>query len=237
MLDRPDSVPAPFQPALVVLNGCALELDPRGGLFWPAERLLVVADLHLEKGSAFARRGQMLPPYDTAETLVRLESLVAGLQPRTIVALGDSFHDRWGEERLEPEARTRLQALQHGRTFIWIAGNHDPEPAKDLGGDWAREMRVGPLVLRHEPSPSPCAGEIAGHLHPVAQLTVRGRGIRRRCFATDGERLVLPALGAYAGGLNVRDAAVAGLFADRFEAHLLGADRTFRIASHACRAD
>ncbi|GGF80808.1 metallophosphatase [Azorhizobium oxalatiphilum] len=233
MLARTDSVPDPF----VALHGCAIRLDPRGALVWPDEGLLVVADLHLEKGSAFARRGQMLPPYDTTETLARLEALVAAHQPRTIVALGDSFHDRWGAERLSPDARSRLSALQAGRNFIWIAGNHDPEPHADLQGDWARELRIGPLVLRHEPGETHEPGEIAGHLHPVARLVVRGRSIRRRCFATDGHRLVLPALGAYAGGLNVRHGAVAGLFAGGFEAHMLGADRTYRIASTACLGD
>ncbi|WP_029005958.1 ligase-associated DNA damage response endonuclease PdeM [Azorhizobium doebereinerae] len=230
MLARTDSGPGP----LTALHGCAVRLDPRGGLFWPDEHLLVVADLHLEKGSAFARRGQMLPPYDTAETLARLEALVAALAPRRIVALGDSFHDRWGAERLPDEARRRLRALAAGRDFLWIAGNHDPEPNGELEGDWAREARIGPLVLRHEPAEVPEPGEVAGHLHPVARLSVRGRSIRRRCFATDGRRLVLPALGAYAGGLNVRHGAVAGLFAGPFEAHLLGAARTYRIASTAC---
>lgn len=233
MLARTDSVPLPFLP----LCGAAVQLDPRGALVWPDEGLLVVADLHLEKGSAFARRGQMLPPYDTSETLTRLEALAADHRPRVIIALGDSFHDRWGAERLDDAARSRLAALQAGRTFVWIAGNHDPEPAKDLGGEWAREVHVGPLVLRHEPSAEGAAGEVAGHLHPVARITVRGRSIRRRCFATDGARLVLPALGAYAGGLNVRHGAVAGLFAGAFEAHVLGEGRTFKIASHACRMD
>lgn len=233
MLDRTDSPPLP----LVPLHGAMVRLDPRGGMFWPGESLLVVADLHLEKGSAYARRGQMLPPYDTAETLTRLEALVADLRPRVIVALGDSFHDRWGAERLDSDARARLTALQQSRSFIWIAGNHDPEPAKDLGGEWTRELRVGPLVLRHEPCADGAPGEVAGHLHPVARLTVRGRAIRRRCFATDGARLLLPALGAYAGGLNVRDGAVSGLFTGGFEAHLLGEGRTFKIASHACRMD
>ncbi|MGU3497021.1 ligase-associated DNA damage response endonuclease PdeM [Xanthobacteraceae bacterium A53D] len=232
MLARTDSVPDPF----VALHGCAVRLDARGALVWPDEGLLVVADLHLEKGSAFARRGQMLPPYDTAETLGRLEALVADHQPRTIVALGDSFHDRWGAERLSTDARQRLCAMQVGRSFIWIAGNHDPEP-QGLEGEWSRELRIGPLTLRHEPSETPEAGEVAGHLHPVARLVVRGRSIRRRCFATDGRRMVLPALGAYAGGLNVRHSAIGALFSNGFEAHMLGTGRTYRIAANACLAD
>ncbi len=233
MLARVDSASDP----LTALNGCAVWLDPRGALVWPDERLLVVADLHLEKGSAFARRGQMLPPYDTVETLARLEALVHAHQPRTIVSLGDSFHDRWGAERLDDEARRRLAALQAGRSFIWVAGNHDPEPQAGLEGEWVRELSLGPLVFRHEPSEHHTPGEVAGHLHPVARLSVRGRSIRRRCFATDGRRVVLPALGAYAGGLNVRHGALAGLFAGPFEAHMLGEGRTYRIASTACLMD
>ncbi len=219
------------------MNGAELVLDPSGGLVWPAQGLLAVADLHLEKGSAFARRGQMLPPYDTLETLTQLEHLVARWQPAVVIALGDSLHDRWGAERLHPSALARLEALRKGRDFIWIPGNHDPEPSPALGGEWARGLRIGPLLFRHEPLAEPLAGEVAGHLHPSARLVVRGRSIRRRCFATDGHRMVLPALGAYAGGLNVRHPALSGLFARKFEAHMLGRERTYRIEFGACLAD
>ncbi len=233
MLARSDSVPL----SAVDLNGAEVVLDPAGALYWPQERLLAVADLHLEKGSAFARRGQMLPPYDTAEPLSHLERVVERWRPRILVSLGDSLHDRWASERLDAHARARLRALQAGRTFLWIAGNHDPEPAQDLAGDWARDWRLGPLTFRHEPTRSGHAGEVAGHLHPVARLVVRGRSLRRRCFAGDGTRMILPALGAYTGGLNVRDRAFHGLFGAAFEAHLLGAERTYRIAGTACLAD
>ena len=120
--------------------------------------------------------------------------------------------------------------------MVWIAGNHDPDPSSELGGIHMTEMRVGPLTLRHEPGMA-SEGEIAGHFHPVAKIVVRGRGIRRRCFATNGARMVLPALGAYAGGLNVRDAALSGLFAGAFSAHMVGGARTYRIAHHACLPD
>jgi len=233
MLACSDSVPLTILP----LNGAELVLDPAGALVWPEQQVMVVADLHLEKGSFFARRGQMLPPYDTTETLLRLEALAARWQPRTLIALGDSLHDRRAAERLDPSAVLRLKALQSGRTFIWIAGNHDPEPAHDLSGDWAREVGIGPLTFRHEPRARATPGEVAGHLHPAARLAVRGRSLRRRCFATDGTRMVLPALGAFTGGLNVRHGACAGLFAGRFEAHVLGADRTYRFTSDACLAD
>lgn len=218
----------------IALAGARLVLDPAGALWWPSERALIVADLHLEKGSAFAARGVPLPPYDTRATLALLDRIVGRWAPRTIIALGDSFHDRAGADRLGGEERATLATLARGRDFVWIAGNHDPEPVAGLGGRHAGELRIGPLTLRHEPASGPAEGEVAGHFHPVARLVLRGRGVRRRCFATDGRRLVLPALGAYAGGLNIRDAALAGLFPGAYEAHLVGAARTYRIAHHAC---
>lgn len=221
----------------MALHGAEVVLDPAGGLFWPAEGLLAVADLHLEKGSALARRGRMLPPYDTADTLTQLEGMVARWSPRTIIALGDSFHDCGGAERLHPAAHARLRLLQAGRSFIWIAGNHDPKPSPLLAGEWAVEARIGSLVFRHEPAAEGEPGEVAGHLHPAARIAVRGRTIRRRCFATDGRRMVLPAIGAYAGGLNVRHPALAGLFRGPFDAHMLGRERTYRVAVRVCVMD
>ncbi|HQS09728.1 MAG: phosphoesterase [Rhizobiales bacterium 24-66-13] len=233
MLARADSVP----PSFVGLAGAELVLDRRGALAWPERGVLAVADLHLEKASAFARRGQMLPPYDSADTLARLEALIARWAPALVIALGDTLHDRWAQERIAPQTRDRLAALQRGRSFIWIAGNHDPEPNALLEGEWAREIRIGPLTFRHEPLPGEVTGEVAGHLHPVARLVQRGHSIRRRCFATDGMRMVLPALGSLTGGLNVRHPAVSGLFGGRYEAHMLGTARTYRIAADACLGD
>lgn len=223
--------------AAVTLAGATLVLDAAGALWWPSERMLIVADLHLEKGSAFAVRGVPLPPYDSRATLDLLARLVARRRPRVLVALGDSFHDRGGADRLGPDERASLAELARGCDLVWIAGNHDPAPMPGLAGDSADELRVGPLTLRHEPEAGADEGEIAGHFHPVARVVVRGRSLRRRCFATDGRRLVLPALGAYAGGLNIRDAAVAGLFGGAYDAHLVGAARTYRIAHHACQPD
>ncbi|WP_420712736.1 ligase-associated DNA damage response endonuclease PdeM [Ancylobacter sp. SL191] len=219
------------------LADARLVLDCAGALYWPAERMLIAADLHLEKGSSFAARGVPLPPYDTRATLALLGEIVARWNPRRLVLLGDSFHDRRGAERLGLLEREQLADLMRGREVVWVAGNHDPDPMPGLGGTPADELRVGPLSLRHEPSAQPVTGEIAGHLHPVARLVVRGRGLRRRCFASDGARLVMPALGAYAGGLNIRDAAVAGLFAGDFAAHLVGGARIYRFAHHACLPD
>jgi DNA ligase-associated metallophosphoesterase len=218
--------------------GVALVADPTGALYEPASGALIVADLHLEKGSSFARRGQFLPPYDTATTLGRLARLVDAFRPRAVIALGDSFHDRDGPARLGASDRDSLSALQRGRQWIWISGNHDPEPPTGCGGEAAEELRIDALSLRHEPRPGAAEGELAGHLHPVAKVAVRGRGVRRRCFATDGARIVLPAFGAYAGGLNVRDAAFGGLFAPgALTAWMLGDAGVYAIAAWGLRPD
>src|SRR6267378_4379713 len=185
------------------LGNVTLAADCLGALYWPEEGLLVVADLHLEKGSSFARRGQLLPPYDTTETLARLARVIARYAPRTVVALGDSFHDGDGPARLSPADRTALTALQRGRGWIWITGNHDPDPVEGIGGSFGATLALGALQFRHAPSRNAPQGEIAGHLHPVARIAQRGRAVSRRCFATDGKTLVMPAFGAYAGGLNI----------------------------------
>ena len=212
------------------LAGAALVADPSGALVWPAERTLVVADLHLEKGSSLAaRRGALLPPYDTAATLAALTRVVARLDPRRVVALGDSFHDPAGPSRMAGGMREALGVLMRGRDWVWVAGNHDPEPP-GLGGDAIPELRLGPLTLRHEPAPDGGEGEIAGHLHPAARLLWRGRSLRRRCFAADGKRLVLPAFGAYAGGLNVLDGAFAAVFRSRPRVMLLGRGQVYPVS-------
>jgi uncharacterized protein len=199
---------------------------------------LVVADLHLEKGSAFAARGVLLPPFDTAETLARLARLIAHYAPRRVIALGDNFHDCGGPARMADRDRAALAALQRGRDWLWIAGNHDPDPADNIGGDFLAQLALGPFTFRHEPLRQPQAGEVAGHLHPVARVARRGRGVSRRCFASDGERLVMPAFGAYAGGLNIRDRAFAALFGVRpFIAHMLGARRLYAVAAAQCLPD
>jgi hypothetical protein len=220
------------------LAGAALVADSAGALYWPDESLLVVADLHLEKGSAFAARGVLLPPYDTVATLARLAALIERYAPRLVIALGDSFHDGGGPERLPDISRAALKTLQRGRDWLWIAGNHDPDPRENIGGRFAEVLAIGPLTFRHEPSAMSCDGEIAGHLHPLARVARRGRAVSRRCFASDGCRLVMPAFGAYAGGLNVRDRAIASLFgALSFTAHMLGERRIYAFAAAKCLAD
>lgn len=212
------------------LSGETLTLDRCGGLWLADHRTLIVSDLHLEKGSAYAARtGQFLPPYDTRETLACLHEAVARFDPACIVALGDSFHDSRGPERMEPGDRAMVAALQQGRDWVWIAGNHDAAVSEGVGGRYAEVMTLGGLTLRHEPTPGAAPGEIAGHLHPCGKVAMRGRAVRRRCFVTDGTRLVMPAFGAYAGGLNVRDAAFEPLFSAGFTAHLLGDGRVFSI--------
>ncbi|TYR29411.1 ligase-associated DNA damage response endonuclease PdeM [Mesorhizobium microcysteis] len=210
--------------------------DPRGALFFPDSRVLVVSDLHLEKGSAYARRGQLLPPYDTGATLDLLAAVIAEHRPATIISLGDSFHDGWGAERMPQSYRERLLALMTGREWIWVAGNHDPDAPVGLPGMVAGEIALGRLRFRHEPLTGAEPGEIAGHLHPGAVIVQRGRAVRRRCFATDGERLVMPAFGAYTGTLNVLDRAYRGLFRwETFFAHMLGADRVYAMAHRRLR--
>jgi DNA ligase-associated metallophosphoesterase len=210
-----------------------LVADLSGALFWEDERLLVVSDLHLEKGSSFATRGVLLPPYDTVATLSRLAAVIARHDPRTVIALGDSFHDRNAHDRLSGPDRDAIAALQMRRDWIWISGNHDPALPSDLGGIVASEVAVGPIAFRHEPTGA--SGEIAGHLHPKARVSTRGRAMERRCFASDGERAVMPAFGAYTGGLSIRDAAFAKIFkTPGFVAHVLGDARLHTIAASRC---
>jgi hypothetical protein len=156
----------------------------------------------------------MLPPYDTRATLALLAKLIAYWKPARVVALGDSFHDKLGPAFIGDEDAVHLRGLIELCDWLWILGNHDPELPVWLGGARAENVEIADLTLRHEPSRSLAPGEIAGHLHPSAKITGRGRTVRRRCFATDGARLVMPAFGAFTGGLNIRDDAFAPLFPD-----------------------
>jgi uncharacterized protein len=230
--------PSETRIATVDVSGVTFHADLSGALFWAEQSLLVVSDLHFEKGSSFAARGVLLPPYDTTATLARLARLIDRYAPRLVIALGDSFHDGGGPSRMSDVSRAALTALQRGRDWIWITGNHDPEPADGIGGRFAGVLALGGLTFRHEPSPGAYDGEIAGHLHPLARVAKRGRAVSRRCFAADGLRLVMPAFGAYAGGLNVRDRAIASLFGvSGFTAHMLGDRRLYAIAAGRCLPD
>ena len=204
-----------------------------GALWLPAHGALVAGDLHLEKGSAYAARGQLLPPYDSRATLDRLEAEIAELKPERVVLLGDSFHDSRSIGRMPADDRTRLDRLAFGRDWVWLEGNHDREAltAADAGavsglpGRVVGDLRLGALFLTHEPMPEAEDGEVAGHLHPCARVVAHARMVRRPCFVTDGRRLLLPAFGAFTGGLNVKDAAIAGLFTEPPMAAALGKDR------------
>ncbi|CAL80335.1 conserved hypothetical protein; putative ICC-like phosphoesterase [Bradyrhizobium sp. ORS 278] len=214
------------------IAGVTLRADLSGALIWDEQRLLVVSDLHLEKGSSYAARGTLLPPFDTVATLRRLEAVIAHYDPRTVIALGDSFHDRDAHARLTGDDRACIANLQVGRDWVWITGNHDPAP-HGIGGDVADEITIHAVTFRHEPTGA--RAEIAGHLHPKARVATRARTLERRCFVSDGERAVMPAFGAYAGGLSVRDAAFAKLFPKRaFIAHVLGDTRLHSIAAARC---
>lgn len=204
--------PAGFGDLTIQIAGIETTLRPSGALWLARQGLLVVADLHLEKGSAYAARGQLLPPYDTRETLNRLGAEIDALEPRTVVLLGDTLHDRQAEARIAGPDREQLGAISDRLQLVWVCGNHDPDGAGELGGVSAESVEVAGLVLRHEPSPAPARGEVSGHLHPCLRVRGPAGDIRRRCFASDGQRLILPAFGAYAGGLNLRDAAFATLF-------------------------
>jgi DNA ligase-associated metallophosphoesterase len=211
------------------LRGLEIVCRAEGALWVEAHAVLIVADLHLEKGSSFAVRGQMLPPYDTRETLARLHSEVERLSPRMLVFLGDTFHDPGGEDRLEESDHALLEALALGRTVLWLAGNHDRAAPRSLPGDTAEVFSVAGLDLVHEPTEIPKGLEVAGHLHPCAKVRGRAASVRRRCFVTDGERVIMPAFGAYAGGLNVRDTTFDKLLRRRPLAAVLGKDRVHAI--------
>ena len=223
---------------MLSLGGADLVIEPAGALFWAEESLLVVADLHLEKGSAYAARRIFLPPYDTAVTLARLAALIAVYAPRRVLALGDSFHDTAAEARLSGTDRASLVELQRGRDWIWIAGNHDPQIPAQLAGDKHDEIRLGAITFRHAPLPAPDGVEIAGHLHPAARVVASGGSVRRRCFVSDDRRCVMPAFGAFAGGLNWRDPVFAALFSeDDGFAHVMGRDRVYKVSAANCLPD
>ncbi len=218
--------------ATIEIAGVEAVCDPLGALYLPGSRTLVVSDLHLEKGAAFARRGSMLPPYDTALTLQLLDMVIDRTRPARVISLGDSFHDRHGAAGLPDACDRQLRALMSGREWFWIAGNHDPDQPGDLDGHCVQELQFDGLRFRHEPSADREAahGEIAGHLHPAARVVRRSKGVRRPCFATDGTRAILPSFGVMTGGLNLRHGAFDGLF-DRksLTAHLLGRERIYSV--------
>lgn len=213
-------------------------LDPAGVAYFVEARILVVSDLHLEKGSSYARRRVYLPPYDTAATLARLAAMVTKYDPATIISLGDGFHDEQASARLGDDARDAIAAIAARREMIWVTGNHDPLPPEGVPGESVEMLALGRTVFRHIPDASEFGHEVCGHLHPCARIVGGGRSVRRPCFASDGIRLVMPSFGVFTGGLNVCDDSFAGLFEmSRFRAYMLGKDRIFPVGERKLHAD
>jgi DNA ligase-associated metallophosphoesterase len=210
-------------------SGQDLMALPQGALFWPARRALLVADLHLEKASWFARLGQMLPPYDSIATLTELGAIVEATGASEIWCLGDSFHDRHGCDRLPAPARERLLALTGATRWTWITGNHDPGFADHCGGEIVEEAEVDGLLLRHEADPAETRPELSGHFHPKLRITQRGRHISRRCFVATERKLILPAFGSLTGGLDAGHPEIIRAVGGSAEALVPVADRLLRF--------
>ncbi|HEY0044572.1 MAG TPA: ligase-associated DNA damage response endonuclease PdeM [Allosphingosinicella sp.] len=202
---------------------------PQGALFWPSRRALLVADLHLEKASWFARLGQMLPPYDSIATLSDLTALVTATGAEEIWCLGDSFHDRHGCDRLPERARELLLSLTGSVRWTWITGNHDPGFADHCGGAIVEESQVDGLLLRHEADPSELRPELSGHFHPKLRIMHRGRRLSRRCFVATERKLILPAFGSLTGGLDAGHPEIVKAVGTKAEALIPVADRLLRF--------
>jgi hypothetical protein len=216
---------------MVRFSFCGHELMAlaQGALFWPSRRALLVADLHLEKASWFARLGQMLPPYDSIATLADLTALAVSTGAEEIWCLGDSFHDRHGCDRLPAKAREMLTALTAATRWTWITGNHDPAFADPCGGALAGEMEVDGLLLRHEADPAESRPELSGHFHPKLRIQHRGRKVSRRCFVATERKLILPAFGSLTGGLDAGHPEIVRAVGPKAEALVPVADRLLRF--------
>jgi DNA ligase-associated metallophosphoesterase len=203
------------------LAGVSLCARGSGALWWPERGILTVSDLHLGKSERIARLGgAMLPPYETRDTLARLEAEIRALEPRTVVCLGDSFDDRAAADSLSEDDRLWLSRLMAGRAWVWIAGNHDPGPV-ELGGTYLAELPRPPLTFRHVARLG-ASGEVSGHYHPKAGLRARGRQISRPCFLYDSDRVILPAFGTYTGGLRADGPELSALMRREARAVLTG---------------
>jgi DNA ligase-associated metallophosphoesterase len=203
------------------LAGAALVARGSGALHWPARGLLCISDLHLGKSERRARLGAAhLPPYETRDTLARLEADLKATDPETVVCLGDSFDDRAAADALREEDRLHIAALQAGRRWIWIEGNHDPGPV-ELGGTHLAELPLPPLRFRHIARPDG-VGEVSGHYHPKTTLRTRAGAVTRAAFLIDADRVILPAYGTYTGGLRSDAPPLAGLMRPEAVAVLTG---------------
>ena len=219
--------PVPDTPVLR-FAGHNFEPLPSGALFWRARETLLVADLHFEKMASFARRGQMLPPYDPAMTLARLETDLRRTGAKRLIALGDSFHRPEAATWLTPADRIRLDAVTEAVECLWLSGNHDPAPHA-IGGVCLPEIELEGLHFTHEPKKGR-TGLVAGHLHPAARIAMEGRATRKPCFVHDNRLLILPAYGSSTGALNILSQAFSGLFHwPALEVVMLGRDRTYPV--------
>lgn len=178
-----------------------------GAVFWPRENALLVADLHLEKASFYARHGQMLPPYDSRETLGRVAEALRETGARRVFCLGDNFHDSAGTARLEPHAAGMLAALTRATDWVWITGNHDSD-AVHAAGTLAEELEVSGVILRHRTRLGETRPELSGHWHPKLTVAAQGKRIVRPCAVSSETRLILPAFGALTGGMNAANPAI-----------------------------
>lgn len=219
----------------ITLSGMDFIPDLSGALYAPAFKALLVADLHLEKGTSLARRGVHLPPYDTRESLLQLRAAIAEARPERLIFLGDSFHDGGARERIDAADLALLRSFASAAETVWITGNHDPAPPADIGGTIVEEMTLGSVTLRHQPKAlAPGESEVSGHLHPAAAVHARGHRIRCRCFIADERRLIMPAFGSYTGALSVRSDAFSGLFGD-FHVWMIGSKAVHRFPASQVR--
>ncbi|MBA3527035.1 MAG: ligase-associated DNA damage response endonuclease PdeM [Pseudomonadota bacterium] len=200
-----------------------------GALFWPERQALLVADLHLEKASWFARLGQLLPPYDSHATLTAVAAELARTGARRLYCLGDSFHDRFGCDRLPEQSRALLTAMTAAVDWTWIIGNHDPDFADHCGGTIVEEVELGGIVLRHEAVRDESRPEISGHFHPKVRLSVKGRRVSRRCFVASATKIIMPAFGALTGGLDANHPEIARHLGAQAQALVPVADRLLRF--------
>ena len=196
-----------------LFGGHSFEVAGDAALYWPAQKMLVVSDLHLEKASAYAAGGQMLPPYDSLATLEEVAALVDQIRPEVVLSLGDNFHDSEGESRLQGGASELLQQLVASVQWVWVTGNHDPDVEGRWGGEAVESLKCGNVIFRHEAVREETEPEISGHFHPKFRQAVRGRHVSRRCFVRSSRKLVMPAFGSLTGGLDVQDPALIAAFA------------------------
>jgi DNA ligase-associated metallophosphoesterase len=209
--------------------GETFEATAGGALFWPSQKALLVADLHLEKASWFARLGQFLPPYDSHATLTALAGEVERTGARRLYCLGDSFHDRFGCDRLPADARALLTDLTSALDWTWIVGNHDPGFADHCGGRIAEEIEIAGVILRHEAVRSETRPEISGHFHPQLRLRLKGRQVSRRCFVKSATKIIMPAFGSLTGGLDAHHPEIMGSVGGSAAALVPVSDRLLRF--------